>query len=99
MILLVWNLVIKLNGANSGTFFNDTSSINLNDFGYKTGDSVIRLDELHASGPKILLLVIMTNEIVQTVIRHLIMNLVMSLSSPLNLMVLIPGQIRLLWPH
>jgi hypothetical protein len=89
-----WGLEIKLNGANGGTFFNDTSSINLNDFGYKTGDSVIRLDELHASVPKTLLLVIMTKEIVQTVIRHLIMNLVMSLWSPLNLMVLIPGQIR-----
>jgi hypothetical protein len=34
-----WGLEIKLNGANGGTFFNDNYSINLNDFGYKTGDA------------------------------------------------------------
>jgi hypothetical protein len=50
-----WGLEIKLNGANGGAFFEDVSSLNLEDFGYKTGDAIIRLDELHASDPKTLL--------------------------------------------
>jgi hypothetical protein len=41
-----------LNGANGGAFFEDISSLNLEDFGYKTGDAIIRLDESHASDPK-----------------------------------------------
>ncbi|MFT5923558.1 MAG: hypothetical protein ACI9LE_000543 [Paraglaciecola sp.] len=49
-----WGLEIKLNGANGGAFFDDISSINLSDFGYKSSDAVISLDELHASDPKTL---------------------------------------------
>jgi hypothetical protein len=49
-----WGIEIKLNGANGGGFFEDISSINLDDFGYKTNDVLISLDELHASDPKTL---------------------------------------------
>ena len=49
-----WGLEIKLNGANGGAFFEDISSLTLDDFGYKTGGAIIRLDELHASDPKTL---------------------------------------------
>lgn len=47
-----WGLEIKLNGDGGGAFFDDIGSINLSDFGYQTGNAVIRLDELHASDPK-----------------------------------------------
>jgi hypothetical protein len=50
-----WGLEIKLNGTKGRAFFNNISSIYLNDFGYKIGDAVIRLDELQASDPKILI--------------------------------------------
>jgi tetratricopeptide (TPR) repeat protein len=50
-----WGMEIKLNGAGGGAFFDNISSIDIDDFGYKTGGVLILLDELHASDPKTLL--------------------------------------------
>jgi hypothetical protein len=50
-----WGMEIKLNGAGGGAFFDNISSIDIDDFGYKTGGVLISLDELHASDPKTLL--------------------------------------------
>jgi hypothetical protein len=50
-----WGMEIKLNGAGGDAFFDNISSIDIDDFGYKTGGVLISLDELHASDPKTLL--------------------------------------------